>query len=251
MAPLAGWEPPAQDGQLPGGRRACDHGRDCRHCPLRPTVQRSDRRRRSPRRRPQEPVRWTTAASSTSVRSAPRCSIGPMLLDERNRATPNCAGSMAICIACCRKASFSTRMCPASTMTRARKSPLRFGRSPMRAAPTEPDECWKSSCWTGICSCKDCRCRGPDLNYKPRLLLSMLADRGFRFYCLPDAFPAFLHFWDHMPHSWRADQAGWFEDLAGASAFSSSTELDTPPPILESRSSWRVRGAPTPAGRAA
>jgi putative DNA primase/helicase len=54
-----------------------------------------------------------------------------------------------------------------------------------------------------------------DLHHKSRVLLSQLADRGFRIYCLPDALAVFLQLWDHVPRSWRADHPGWFETPAG------------------------------------
>lgn len=55
-----------------------------------------------------------------------------------------------------------------------------------------------------------------DLECKPRMLLPLLADRGFRIYGLPDAVPVFLQLWHHAPRSWRADRPGWFESPAGA-----------------------------------
>ncbi|WP_411840573.1 DUF927 domain-containing protein [Paracoccus sp. ME4] len=51
----------------------------------------------------------------------------------------------------------------------------------------------------------------PDLDFKPKMLLGALADRGFRLYCLPDHLLGFLHQWGRAPRSWRADHPGWFE----------------------------------------
>ncbi|MBV0892964.1 DUF927 domain-containing protein [Paracoccus sp. Z118] len=54
-----------------------------------------------------------------------------------------------------------------------------------------------------------------DLHCKPRVVLSMLADRGFRIFCLPEAVPVFLQLWEHVPRSLRAEHPGWFENPAG------------------------------------
>ncbi|RJL05506.1 DUF927 domain-containing protein [Paracoccus aestuarii] len=58
-----------------------------------------------------------------------------------------------------------------------------------------------------------------DLECKPRLLLPLFADRGFRIHSFPEDVPVFLRLWDHVPRSWRADHPGWFESPAGASCY--------------------------------
>lgn len=53
----------------------------------------------------------------------------------------------------------------------------------------------------------------------PGGLLEIFVDRGFDSFCDPLELLAFLQAWEGVPHSWLAEQAGWFIDPGGQASY--------------------------------